>query len=266
MSAEFTLYASGCRNFGAPSEHTYVLTSDGENFNCFGGSSGGRFVRKGTGSSKWAKMIYGDFQGKQDDQPAAGLRVRYDGVCQIASNRVLVLTQDNVDARETKGNVLATLLYGKFGFNLDKYIETVKQTGAQLLKSNPGEIQQSDIDAVLRRVADGQTPDAELDLLHADIQEQEEIKLPAITDEQRMLFQPIYNEYQNERLATFFRVSKTVDYGTEIAERAYPEALAPALLKCATRLSAAVVQRGFNDMFGISPEKLTGILPGFSPR
>src|SRR5690242_4937825 len=154
MTSEFTLYAIECVPFGGlPSEHTYIQTSDGANFNCFGRGGGGRVVRKANGFSKWAALIYGDYQGRGDDQPAAGMRVRFDGVCQTACNRVLVIAGDNVDARESKGNVLAVLLYGKFGFNIEAFIEAVKRTGAQLLQTDPGEIQQSDIDAVLARIA-----------------------------------------------------------------------------------------------------------------
>jgi hypothetical protein len=264
MSAEFTLYARECVPFGGlPSEHTYVGTSDGENFNCFGGYSDGRAVRKATGSSKWAKLIYGNYEGCGDGQPAAGLRVRYDGVCQIASNRVLVLTGDTVDARGTKGNVLATLLYGKLGFNIEPYIETVQKTADQLMQSNPGEIQPSDVKVVLDRIAFGQTPDAELDLLHADIQEQENITLPEITDDQRNAFRPIYADYQNERKAAFLEVANAVPYGTEIACAGYPKRLVQPLAKCVGRLVVAVGPDQFKNMFGVTPDTLAGKFAGF---
>ena len=264
MSAEFTLYARGCIPFGGlPSEHTYLTTSDGENFNCFGGNSDGRIVRTATGSSKWAKLVYGNTEGLGDDQPAAGLRVRYDGVCQNASSRILVLTGDTVDARQTKGNVLAVLLYGKFGFNIEQFIQTVKTTGAQLLGSDPSEIQQSDVDAVLKRIEFGQTPDAELDILHIDIQEQEGVTLPDITDAQRAAFRPIYAHYQSERKAAFLDVANTVTYGTEIACGAYPNKLIQPLGRCVQRLVEAVGPQGFSDMFGVTPEKLAGAFAGF---
>jgi hypothetical protein len=175
-----------------------------------------------------------------------------------------VLTGDVVDARQTKGNVLTTLLYGRFGFNIEPFIQTVKATGAQLLQSNPGEIQQSDIDAVLKRIQDGQTPDAELDILHVDMQEQEGITLPDITDSQRTAFRPIYADYQSERKAVFIEVANTVAFGTEIACGAYPKKLAPPLAKCVQRLVAAVGPKEFSDMFGVTPDKLAGAFAGFN--
>lgn len=265
MSAQFTLCAIDCGTFGGlPSEHTYIGTSDNQNFNCFGRNSGGRTVRTSTGSSKWASLIYGAYQGCGDDQPAVGLRVRYDGVCQNACNRLLVLTGDAIDARATKGNVLATLMYGVFGFNIDKYVAAVKSAGAQLLQSNPGEIQPSDIQTVLNRIALGQSPDAELDILHADIPEQEGLPaLPPITDAQRAAFRPIYSDYQSERQAAFLATASKVPYGTQIAYKELPLALVQPLEKCVERLIEAVGPAQFASMFGITPDALKAKLAGF---
>jgi hypothetical protein len=116
---------------------------------------------------------------------------------------------------------------------------------------------------VIRRIEYGQTPDAELDILHADMQEQEGITLPEVTDEHREKFRPIYSDYQNERKAVFLELANTVPYGKEIAQQRYPQALAGALVKCITRLAAAVGEQGFNDMFGVSPQTLAGRLGGF---
>ncbi len=267
MSAQFTLYAVDCQPFGRlAAQHTYVQTSDNRNFNCFGRWTGGQAVRSPTiGSSKWAGLIYGAYEGSQDQtKPAAGIRVRYDGVCQNAANRLLVLTGDSANARGTKGNVLATLLYGVFGHNLDEYINSVKATGAQLLQG--GEIQAPDIAAVLKRIAIGQTPDAELDILHVDMQEQESAPLPAITDAQRSAFRPIYGDYQRDRLTAFQTVASTVPFGTEIANDSnpvYPLALIQPLRKCVTRLIEAVGADGFDSMLGVTPDQLTAKLAGF---
>jgi hypothetical protein len=257
MNTEFTLYALDAGLYGGVrSEHTYVQTSDGANFNCFGRSSGGRFVRKSNGSSKWARLIYGQYEGCGEDQPAAGLRVRYDGVCQNAANRLLVTTGDAIDARTTGGNVLTTLMYGMFGFNLDKYIDTVKSTGDQLLQSDPGEIQQADIDAVLDRIKAGQTPDAELDLLHMDLQDLEKVTLPDITEDQLVAFRPIYSDYQKEREQAFLDVVGTVHYGDQIAWKLLPDRLRQPLLKCLHDLVASVGLDEFKKMFGIDPNNL----------
>lgn len=267
MKTKFKLYAVSCIPFGGlESEHTFVIT-DGHNFNCFGRGaesvSESRVVCETTASSKWAERIYGEFEGSQDQtKPAAGLRVRYDGVCQNAANRILVLGGEGVDARQTKANVLATLLYGKFGFNVDKYLELVTRTGNELLQQEPGEIDPSDIAAVTQRIKSGLLPDAELEILHADIPEQLNLQkaLPELTDNQRALFRPIYAEYQQDRLAAFDATPK--EYGEEIAWKKYPMMLVPALTKCMLRLEQELSRTDFEQMFGVEPEQVIQLVKG----
>lgn len=258
MSADFTLFAVDTPGV-LPSEHTFILTSDGSNFNCFGQPrNDGRFVRKASGSSKWAKLIYGPDEGIVDVKPAAGLRVRYDGVCQTAANRILVLTGDGVDARGTKGNVLATLMYGKFGFDVDAYIDSVRTSGAQLAQA--GEIAPGDTQAVLDRIALGQLPGAELDLLHADIQEQWNVVLPDISRAQRDIFDPIYCDYQKERTAAFLATAGSVPYEVGVGLNGIAPQLLQSLRKplgeCVARLAEALGSAQFSNMFYFSRDDL----------
>jgi hypothetical protein len=264
MNVDFSLYAIGGFQFGGlPSEHTYV-TVPGHNFNCFGRFDGGRFVRKSSGSATWACSLYGHKnEGGQDAGSPTGLSIRYDGVCQNVANRVLVLLADDIDARGTEGNVLATLMYGKFGFNLDKYIEAVKSTGGQFVANGSGEVKQLDIDTALSRIAAGQTPDAELDILHTDIQEQEGITLPEITGAQRIAFRPIYSDYQNERMAAFLAIASKVPCNVQIAYNELPHSLVQPLEKCVERLASALGPDEFKNMFGLTPDELKGKLGGF---
>jgi hypothetical protein len=265
MKATFKLYAVSCIPFGGlDSEHTFII-SEGHNFNCFGRGAESipesRVVCETTASAKWAERIYGEFEGSQDQtKPAAGVRVRYDGVCQNAANRLLVLGGDGVDARQTKGNVLATLLYGKFGFNIDKFLEVVTRSGNELVQT--GEIDASDVAAVIQRIKSGLLPDAELEILHADIPEQLNLPkaLPELTDNQRALFRPIYADYQQDRLAAFDATPK--EYGEEIAWKKYPTMLVPALTKCMLRLQKELSRTDFEQMFGVEPEQVIQLVKG----
>lgn len=257
MNVEFTLYARPSGSIGAiPLEHTYIVSADGHNWNCFGagkGSDQSRIVRKVNGSSKWASLIYGPDEGPIDSTPAAGLRVRYDGVCQNAANRILVLAGDDIDARGTQGNAFATLMYGKFGFNIPQYIETVKSTGAKLLTTNPGEITPSDIQAVLDRINRGITPDAELAILHADAEEQLGTSLLDITDAQANAFRPIYGDYQNDRSAAFATAASKANVGDQIAYGPLKSNLAAPWAKCVDRLVTTIGPDQFKMMFGVEP-------------
>jgi len=265
MNIQFTLYAVPTSNFGGLSaEHTY-LSVPGHNFNCFGRNADGRQVQTSTGSAVWACDVYGhDNEGMQDSGTPTGMTIRYNGVCQNLANRILALVTDDIDARGTQGNVLATLMYGKYGFGVDQYVASVKSAGATLLSNGSGEINQSDIDLAVSRIAAGQTPDAELDILHVDIPEQENVSaLPSITDAQRTIFRPIYSEYQSERAAAFEQIAKTANPNDQIACDVLPKALIAPLEKCVENLVAALGLDQFKSMFGVDPVVLKGKFAGF---
>jgi hypothetical protein len=265
MNVEFTLYAvdTGSAD-GLTMERTY-LSVPGHNFNCFGRNAGGRLVRSSTGSAAWAYAVYGhQNEGLGDAGAPTGITIRYNGVCQNSANRILALVTDDIDARGTGGNVLAILMYGKYGFGVDQYVASLKSAGATLLSNGSGEIRQSDIDTAVSRIATGQTPDAELDILHVDIPEQENIApLPPITDAQRAIFGPIYTDYQSERAAVFAQIAKTVQPTDQIALRELPCGLVAPLEKCVESLVAALGLDQFKSMFGVDPAVLKGKFAGF---
>jgi len=264
MSEIFTLYAVYTGSVGGvPTEHTYVLSDDGHTWNCFGRYADGRLIRSASASSKWAGLIYGSNEKNEDqDALAAGIRVRYHGVCQNAANRILVLAGDVVDARGSEGNAFATLMFGKYGFNIQQYMDTVKSTGQQLLQSNPGEINPSDIQIILDRITTGQSPDAELDILHADLKIEEHTNLPDLTDAQRNAFRPIYSDYQVQRAAAFLAVSNKYPPGpgVEIATGPLKESLIGPWENCVERLIAAVGLDQFKMMFGLTPDLVKQVL------
>ena len=260
----FTLYADAAGAVGpVPIDHTYVTSSDNHNWNCFGrgAGSGGRVLRSVKASSKWAALIYGQqYEGSQDCGAPAGLAIRHSGVCQNVANRILVL--GNADASGSFGNALATVMYGKFGFNIPQYIEIVKSTGDQLLKSDPGEITQQDIDTVLGRIAYGQTPDAELDILHADLDVEENKSLPDVTEAQRNAFRPIYSDYQKQRADAFATVDAKSNPSDQFAFGALKDALIAPWTQCVTRLITTLGPDQFQAMFGVSPEIATKLMGG----
>jgi hypothetical protein len=256
MNAQFSLFASPSDSIrSVPTEHTYVLSSDNHTWNCFGAYSGGRPIRTSNGSSEWAKLLYGPNEANEDQNAlAVGMKVRYHGVCQNAANRILALTNDNIDARGSRGNAFATLMFGKFGFNIQQYKDLIQSTGQQVLQAHPGEISLSDIQNVLARIDAGLTPDAELDILHTDLSFEEHDNLPDITDAQRTAFRPIYDNYQKERAAAFLAVSNKYPLPTEIAFGPLKDSLIGPWLECIGRLIGAVGLDQFQTMFGVTPE------------
>lgn len=260
MKSEAKLYAINTGKFlGINADHTYVLTPN-HNFNCFGRFAGGREIRTAHLSEKWASLVYGTDEGAQDSGTAACLMIRYDGMCQNASNRILALADEDADARGTDFNAVTTIMYGKYGFNVPQFIERVKSTAEQLLTTDPGEISQTEVDIVLKRIAYGQSADGELDILHEDIKDQFNEPLPDITEEQRAICRPIYSDYQKERQDVFTKVATT--QGEQIGWNKLPMALCEPWAKCVDRLFAALGEVGFENVLGVKPETAKGKLGG----
>lgn len=89
-------------------DHTYVKSSDGYVWPCWGGSSGGRLICSGTGSSGKANCI---------SQPSstAGIIYGVTGVCHQTANRILYPAGTIVSA--AAGYWASIILYGTYGTN-----------------------------------------------------------------------------------------------------------------------------------------------------
>ena len=87
-------------------DHTYVTSSDGYVWPCWGRSSGGRMISSGNGSSAQANCL------SQTDSHA-GIIYGVTGVCHQTANRILWPSRTTVS--RASGYWASTLLYGVYG-------------------------------------------------------------------------------------------------------------------------------------------------------
>lgn len=90
-----------------PAEHTYVESSDGHVWPCWGRSGGGRQICTGTGNTDQADCL---------SQPSseAGISYGRTGVCHQTANRILYPSGQTVSgASGSKGSIFAWGTYGK---------------------------------------------------------------------------------------------------------------------------------------------------------
>jgi len=144
-TATFTAYArvthydsKDLDALGVRLDHVFVISSLWNNWNCFGGgieeAREDIAIATAQGYVEWARLIYGpENEGKggrlPNAFPASGVTELFNGVCQNAANRILVFTDDNIDVRKANANALVTLLYGKYGFDLDVFIGFTNRLG-----------------------------------------------------------------------------------------------------------------------------------------
>jgi len=100
------LYGWAIKIKGLDADHTYVTSSDGGVWPCWGRSSGGQKIASGLGSSKQANCI-------SQSSSHAGIIYGITGVCHQTSNRILYPCGKIVD--NAKGYWASVLLYGTYG-------------------------------------------------------------------------------------------------------------------------------------------------------
>ena len=149
---------------GIQLDHVFVTSNLRNNWNCFGGgieeACEDHMISSSQGCVEWATLVYGkENEGKggriPNAFPAAEVTELYNGVCQNAANRILVFTENNIDVRKANANALVTLLYGKYGFGIEVFVEKVKSTAASL------GVSEDELAAILDRLSRGQSAEAE---------------------------------------------------------------------------------------------------------
>lgn len=244
---------------GCKLDHVFVVSSDRNNWNCFGrgievlGDPQAHLIKQGTGFARWARLIYGqEFEGTVSPKPAAGLYEKFDGVCHNVANRILVLAGDDIDVRDAAGNELVTLMYGKFGFNIEAYIKRVKDAAAQVNLEEPGALQDSDIEEVLGRIHHNQTPDEEIEMLTEDLETRLGKDLNTFDGTKKDEFFQIYSELQKKRQEVF---SAQAAGGLVVDTRlALANQLRPALEDCLKGLFELLGEAQFIGIFKVPPE------------
>ena len=263
---QFTAYAllSGGYASGLTVDHVYVVAED-HNWNCFGRGAAqsppGRLIAQGMGNALWASLIYDPkSEGKDNQCLATGITEKYEGVCHTVANRILVLCGDDLDSRKATGNELATVMYGKFGFNLESYIASVKQAAAEANSRQPGAVSPEDVETVVNRILRGYKPDQEMELLRADLEEQFQIHFDSFTASQRDDFIGTYTDFQAKRKAAFDAEPKgnSQDFQPRFAKRLMPD-----LKVYLSQVQRLLGPEQYAKIFMLAPKEATQFLLGY---
>ena len=202
------------------------------------------------------------YEGKANDCPAAGLHVKYDGVCHNAANRILVLA--GADVSDATGNALVMLMYGKYGFNIPQYIQAVKDAAQKVnADARTTVIPQDEVDAVVARITGdvaGEIDTLEKDILRSHFEEQ--LKLQNLSPDQVSRLRQIYSDFQEKRLAIFNATEAHNPNHSADIQAQYATAMKPALSQCLEQMLQTLGQTQFLAMFQASPEQAISFLLG----
>jgi len=236
QKATFTAYAVPAPGYmPGPQvpDHTFVVSTLSnmvltdnvlDNWNCWGRgketiNNGARQISQGSALAEWAGRIYGT-----DPNFPTGLLQKVEGVCQNACNRLLVLA--GVDVAEANANVLTILLYGKYGYHLEDFVNNVKAAAAAINQQQPNTILPADLQQVLDRIAND--PADELGTLEEHFQSAPTVG--ALSSSQKDQLLGIYREFQLNRQNLFN--AQWPNRNDQNFQANYAKALLPDFLQC----------------------------------
>jgi hypothetical protein len=233
--------------------HVFVVsTVSNNNWNCFGRGAEciptAQQVSQGLAYAKWADLINGT--------DSAGLTNRITGVCHNVANRLLVLAGTDVSGAD--GDSLAILMYGKYGFNVDQYVERVKTQANAINSEQPGTISDAEIDGVINQITGDLTD--ELAILERDFQAMLQPHNENLTDVQKNGLTAIYNDFHTKRQQAWAAGNQS-DQDIDFQNK-YEERLKPILLQSLTQISALLGPDQYKTIFGLLPEQATKFLIG----
>ena len=202
-------------------EHTWLSAEAGRhNWNCYGRGRGNNHDRDARrlcvahGNVEWMAQVYGpEAEGKPsrgpNDPAAAGVVELLHGVCQNATNRMLAMTEENLDASKAGGNELVVLAFGKYGFGVEAFVDRLKETAAMLNAATPGIVTEAELARTLANVEAGRTAGAEFEALTDDLPMIKDAFLTRTTSAQRAEFAKEYAAFQTRRSEKFLEVEKS---------------------------------------------------------
>ena len=132
----------------------------------------------------------------------------------------MAFTVDNIDVRKAQANALVTLLYGKYGFDIDAFIDKVKATASSL------GVSEDELSAILTRLAHGQSADAELEILKSVYVQKSGTPFPVIPAEQWSRVVNAHSTFQARRAEEFNRIAQAKpgqDIRMELVEALKPD-------------------------------------------
>jgi hypothetical protein len=253
---KFVAYAITTENYPTqigpvPFEHTFVVSDRGDNWHCWGrgkemiGNGARQLPPDGTALAQWGDLI----NGTDPDHPT-GLTMRVSGVCHHAANRILVLA--GTDVSQANGDLFATLVYGKYGYEIEAFVANVKATAAQLNASEPGAVTEAALQEVLGRIADD--PSDEMKLLESHFR----AALPdTIGPQQNAQLMVAYKTFQAKRQAIYDQEPNKNDPNFQSR---FGQELEPAFMECLMSFTEVLGVDGYKEVFKSKPEDVIGQL------
>ncbi len=250
--------------------HTFVVCDDDRryNWNCWGDGEEavdqsdvkplGNY--KGEGYAAWVSLLYGSKEGERNPtDKVMGLRIRVDGVCQNASNRILALSGRDMSVSEAPANAAVLLMYGKFGFGIESFIQDVRSAAEQINQKENSSILAEEIEAVIATLCAG--ADDEMGIIGGECLGTHFHSVIAnnVLPEKLATLKGIYKTFQIRRAEIYNNNSK-VGLDGVVFQKEFAKQLSVAFINCLVEMKGILSPDEYKDLFPDEPETLASLL------
>jgi hypothetical protein len=234
-------------------DHTFVVSDRGDNWSCWGR---GREVipqshqlAQTQGNAIWADLFHGS-----DPIHPCGLTEKVSGVCQNVCNRLLLV--GDADVSSAGGNELVIILYGKYGFGLDDFINRVNRAASMANQQQAGAVSENDVDAVVSKIKGSE--EQEIETLRRHFTEALAAHSANVSEKEQKSIIDFYDSFHDNRERIQHDVPKN---GTADDFRGrYLRKLGPALLNYLRSMLSVLGRVRYAAIFKISPEQAVAFL------
>jgi hypothetical protein len=151
-------------------------------------------------------------------------------------------------------------MYGKYGFNISQYIQSVRDAADKVNAEEPGSITQAEVDAVVASISGGATDEANIldnDILRSHFNDH--LSVQGLSADQLEKLMQIYVQFQNERQAKFADAESWSPQPPDFQVR-YGLSMKPVLIDCLGQMKNVLGESTYSAIFAALPEQAAGFL------
>jgi len=249
----------GLADYPYPFSHVFVTAENGFCWGCFGRGISevpdASTICQGLANLQWVMQIaslecpsnpHPCISGAVcSKSPCAGITFTVNGICQNCANRLLLPA--GIDVNKAPGNEIATFLFGKFGLGRLELMDRVTKAADRANSIEVGAVSSDDLKAVLGLIESEEQD--EYKIILGDMQEFLGIKIPDLPASTQNQIEIVHGHLYDQRTETYEDYLKN-GLGLE----AYRTTMKKHALAAFSEIETEIGQKGFQQIFGVSPQ------------
>ncbi len=237
-----------------PRDHVFVVSDQGHDWRCFGRGKAhiakARLLTTTQGSAEWINALNG-----ADGEHATGLVNQVSGVCHNVANRLLLVA--DADVADARGKGLATLAFGRYGFELEDFAQRIADTAKQIETVSDAQLEKAlcKLNAHLND---------ELADLAEDLMNQFNLNTSSLPCSTLGKVRDLYGSFHDTRRECYLEASQAEPEYTNNTDVRYLKRLEPELHNFLYELKTCLGDSAYTRIIPVLPEQAGDYLKGLS--